>query len=119
MEIQGRTLEQELLDNPRAGPRPLTAEDYKRRNQRQVAEPKQAAEPEQKVREKTRGGRQAKRSNKIRILHQLVNSATTKQEKQHFKKELKKLQKERSREYKIKRARKKQQFQKFGSQRIK
>lgn len=106
MELQKKkTIHQEILENPRAGPKPISIEEYRRRIQ------KLAAEPKHQTITKTRGGRQAQRSNEIKTLHRLANLAITKEENQRFKREIKELQKERSREYKIKKKEKKKKRQ--------
>jgi hypothetical protein len=81
-------LERELAENPRAGPKPITLEEYRQRKTAQSTTDTTAKQI------RPRGGKRFRIKQEIKNYFRLIKIARTEDEKRKFRKEISKLRKQ-------------------------
>lgn len=95
------TIEEAIKENPSAGPRKISLEEYRRKqaNQRQT----EFLKPVEKPTEKKRGGKAVRFRKELGNLYRLLTIATSYEERSTFKAQIREIQKQRKEFYQDKR----------------
>lgn len=77
-------LQEELIGNPSAGPKPISIEEYRSRHGKLPTPLKASSDNSQPKKTKTRAGRVVKLRKEIANLYRLANLSISKEEKHNF-----------------------------------